>query len=501
MEYWDTTIVAPASGTGGAISVIRVSGRDALKIADAIFRTPSSAAGTNQPSVSGKSLSEARTGNQKKESKSPPGIKKSGQGLTEKEGFSILYGDIVDGDEVIDDVLVSVFRAPHSYTGEDSVEISCHASPYIQNKILQLLVDNGASPARPGEFTQRAFLQGKMDLSQAEAVADLINSETEAAHRLAMQQMRGDYSREIKELREKMLHFASMIELELDFGEEDVEFADRTELKAMVREIKTYTDSLRDSFRYGNAIKKGVPVAIVGKPNVGKSTLLNALLRDDKAIVSEIPGTTRDVIEDTIIIEGILFRFIDTAGLHETADVIENLGIRKTYQKIEQADVVFLLADARDGPESLNQSFLEIRRQIKDTGKALFLVVNKTDLLKEKQIEELRSALICPEDQCVMISAKQGKGIPDLIAKLTAGIVALQSGSQQLVVTNLRHYEALKECSRSLERVLGGLDEGLPEDLIATDLRQAIHYLGEITGEISTDEILGNIFRNFCIGK
>ncbi|MEE4214880.1 MAG: GTPase, partial [Bacteroidales bacterium] len=292
MEYWDTTIVAPASGTGGAISVIRVSGRDALKIADAIFRTPSSDAGTNQPSASEKPGSEARTGNQKKDSESPHGIKKSRQGLTEKKGFSILYGDIVDGDEVIDDVLVSVFRAPHSYTGEDSVEISFHASPYIQNKILQLLVDNGASPARPGEFTQRAFLKGKMDLSQAEAVADLINSETEAAHRLAMQQMRGDYSREIRELREKMLHFASMIELELDFGEEDVEFADRTELRAMVREIKTYTDSLRDSFRYGNAIKKGVPVAIVGKPNVGKSTLLNALLRDDKAIVSEIPGTT-----------------------------------------------------------------------------------------------------------------------------------------------------------------------------------------------------------------
>ncbi|MDT8401696.1 MAG: tRNA uridine-5-carboxymethylaminomethyl(34) synthesis GTPase MnmE [Bacteroidales bacterium] len=459
------TIVAPASGTGGAITVIRVSGQDAHKIVDMIFE----------------SKTEGR--------------------LSEMKGFQIVYGDIIDGGELLDDVLVSVFRAPHSYTGEDSVEISCHASPYIQNRILQLLVDKGASPARPGEFTQRAFLNGKIDLSQAEAVADLINSETEAAHRLAMQQMRGDYSREIKELREKMLHFASMIELELDFGEEDVEFADRTELKSMVQEMKTYTDSLRDSFRYGNAIKKGVPVAIVGKPNVGKSTLLNALLRDDKAIVSEIPGTTRDVIEDTIIIEGILFRFIDTAGLHETADIIENLGIRKTYQKIDQADVVLLIADAADGPVSVNQSFKEISKQIKNTAKALFLVINKTDLITEKEIEALRTGLLCPADHCIMISAKQGTGISDLITKLTANIETLHSGSQHLVVTNLRHYEALKECSGSMQRVLDGLDEGLPEDLIAIDLRQAIHYLGEITGEISTDEILANIFKNFCIGK
>jgi tRNA modification GTPase len=468
MEYWDTTIVAPSSGTGGAISVIRVSGKDALKIVDEIFKTRSSAASRS---------------------------------LSELKGFRIVYGDIVDGDELIDDVLVSIFRSPDSYTGEDSVEISCHASPYIQNRVLQLLVERGASPARPGEFTQRAFLNGKMDLSQAEAVADLISSETEAAHRLAMQQMRGDYSREIKELREKMLHFASMIELELDFGDEDVEFADRAELKNMVKEIKSYTDSLKDSFRYGNAIKKGVPVAIVGKPNVGKSTLLNALLRDDKAIVSEIPGTTRDVIEDTIIIDGILFRFIDTAGLHETADIIENLGIRKTYQKIEQADMVLLLADATDGAESLNSSFREISKQVKNTGKALFLVINKTDLLTVKEIDRLKNSLFCPEDSCIIISAKQGKGIEDLLNRLTTALEALHSGSQQLVVTNLRHYEALNECSESLERVLNGLDQGLPEDLIAIDLRQAIHYLGEITGEISTDEILGNIFRNFCIGK
>ena len=459
------TIVAPATGSGGAISVIRLSGSDSLRIVNEIFKA------------------------------------KAKEGLTNSEGFSIFYGDICDGDEIIDDVLVSVFRAPESYTGEDSVEISCHASSYIQNKILQLLVDHGASPARPGEFTQRAFLNGKMDLTQAEAVADVINSETESAHRLAMQQMRGAYSKEINELREKMLHFASMIELELDFGEEDVKFADRNELRSMVEEIKNYTGSLRDSFKYGNAIKKGVPVAIVGKPNVGKSTLLNALLKDDKAIVSEIPGTTRDVIEDTIILEGVLFRFIDTAGLRESADIIENLGIRKTYQKIEQADIVMLLAEAEDGAKSINESFTEISKQIKNTAKTLLLIVNKTDLVAEEKRKELKDSLECPQNNCIFISATEGTGIEDLVTKLTEQIKNSIPASQQLVVTNLRHYEALKECSESLERVLNGLDEGLPEDLVVIDLRQAIHYLGEITGEISTEEILGNIFKNFCNGK
>ncbi len=459
------TVVALASGTGGAISVIRVSGKDALRLVDKIFKP------------------------------------KSDRVLLNTGGFRIVYGDIVDGKDIIDDVLVSVFSAPNSYTGENLLEISCHASPYIQNKILQLLVENGASPARPGEFTQRAFLNGKMDLSQAEAVADIIHSDTEAAHRLAMQQMRGGYSKEINKLREKMLHFASMIELELDFGEEEVEFADRAELKSMVQEVKTYTDSLRDSFKYGNAIKKGVPVAIVGKPNVGKSTLLNALLKDDKAIVSEIPGTTRDVIEDTIIIEGVLFRFIDTAGLHETADVIENLGIRKTYQKIEQADVVMLIAEAADGPQAINESFSEIKKQVQNTGKIILLIINKIDAISKENVEEMRSLLKCPQDICVLISATKGTGITNLISKLTGIIDIARSGSQQLIVTNLRHYEALKQCSESLDRVLTGLDEELPEDLIAIDLRQAIHHLGEITGEISTDEILGNIFKNFCIGK
>ncbi|MFP4488969.1 MAG: tRNA uridine-5-carboxymethylaminomethyl(34) synthesis GTPase MnmE [Bacteroidales bacterium] len=470
-----TTIIAPATGRGGALSVIRVSGDKALEITDKIFRA----------SV--------------QNNKAKDNV--SGLSLADRQGFTLVYGDIIDGEEVVDDVLVSVFHAPHSYTGEDSVEISCHASPYIQNRIMQLLIDSGASPARPGEFTQRAFLNGKMDLSQAEAVADVINAETEAAHRLAIKQMRGGYSQEINELREKMLHFASMIELELDFGEEDVEFADRTRMRSMVEEIKSYTCSLRDSFKYGNAIKKGVPVAIIGKPNVGKSTLLNALLKDDKAIVSEIPGTTRDVVEDTIIIDGILFRFIDTAGLRETADIIENLGIRKTYQKIDQADIILLMAEAADGAGAINESFSTIREQVKDSDKTLLLVINKIDRVSEEDVDRLLSGLECPDSQCMPISATGGDGIAGLISELSSVIERTVADTQTLVVTNMRHYKALSECSESLERVVKGLDEGLPEDLIAMDLRQAVHYLGEITGQISTDEILGNIFRNFCIGK
>ncbi|MCD4769062.1 MAG: tRNA uridine-5-carboxymethylaminomethyl(34) synthesis GTPase MnmE [Bacteroidales bacterium] len=462
----DKTIVALASGTGGAISVIRISGENAIEIVDALFKTRVKA-----------------------------------KDLKAYKGFSLIYGEIRDKDVIVDDVLISIFRAPNSYTGEDSVEISCHASPYIQQKILELLVGMGAYPARPGEFTRRAFMNGRMDLSQAEAVADVIASETESAHRLAIDQMRGGYSEEINKLRDRMLHFASMIELELDFGDEDVEFADRSELKSMVEEIKGYTDSLTDSFSYGNVIKNGVPVAIVGKPNVGKSTLLNALLKDDKAIVSEIPGTTRDAIEDTIIIEGILFRFIDTAGLRETADVIENLGIRKTYQKIDQSNIVLLLTEADDGSESISQSVNEIQKQIEGTHKSLLVVVNKTDLLDKESLNKLKSRLNGNKSQYVYLSAKKGLGIPELISCLTGLINGSRSDSHSLIITNLRHYDALRHCSENLERVLESIDNNIPEDLIAMDLRQAIHYLGEITGEISTDEILGNIFSNFCIGK
>ena len=460
---FNTTIVAPASGTGGAISVIRISGKEAIKIVDSIF-------------VSSK------------------------QKLESVPGFHIVYGDIVDGSDTIDDVLVSVFKAPNSYTGEDSVEISCHASTFIQKRILELLIQNGASPARPGEFTQRAFLNGKMDLSQAEAVADVINSETEASHRLAINQMRGKYSEEINRLRDRMMHFASMLELELDFGEEEVEFADRSQLRTMVDEILSYTNSLAASFKYGNVIKNGVPVAIVGLPNVGKSTLLNALLKDDKAIVSEIPGTTRDVIEDTINIEGILFRFIDTAGLRESADIIENLGIRRTYQKIEQANIVILLADGSDGHKDINRSYSEISEQIAGKDKQLLLVINKTDTLNNEQLKILSKGLECKEASCIYISALEESGIPELITSLLSGIQSA-SDSDALIVTNLRHYDALSKTAESLTRVVESLDNNIPEDLVAMDLRQAIHFLGEITGEISTDDILGNIFKNFCIGK
>lgn len=464
---FDTTIVAPASGTGGAISVIRISGKDAHQALNNIFRANK-----------GGSVAKARS-----------------------EGFRIVYGEIMDGKELVDDVLVSYFKSPSSYTGEDSVEISCHASSYIQQKILQLLIEGGVSPARPGEFTQRAFINGKMDLSQAEAVADLIASETEASHRLAINQMRGAYSNEINKLKDKMLHFASMIELELDFGEEDVEFADRDELKSMVEEIKSYTDSLADSFRYGNVIKNGVPVAIVGKPNSGKSTLLNALLKDDRAIVSEIPGTTRDIIEDTIIIEGVLFRFIDTAGLRETADIIENLGIRRTYQKIEQADIVLLIADVSDTAEVINKAYRAVSDQIKDASKELILVLNKMDILDERRLGDLKNSLTCKDSKCVIISALEGKGIEILTSYLTRYVSDKSTGESTLVVSNLRHYNALMECSNSLSRLIEGIDKQMAEDFLAMDLRQAIHYLGEITGEISTDDLLGNIFKNFCIGK
>lgn len=462
----NTTIAAPASGTGGAISIIRISGKESHSILDMIFRPKEEKAN--------------------KEAKS--------------RGFRIVYGDIVDEDEILDDVLISYFISPSSYTGEDSAEISCHASSYIQKRIIELLLEKGASPARPGEFTQRAFLNGKMDLSQAEAVADIISAETEASHRLAANQMRGKYSEEINSLRDSMLHFASMIELELDFGEEDVEFADRSELRSMVEEIKSYTDSLADSFKFGNVIKNGLPVAIVGKPNVGKSTLLNALLKDDKAIVSEIPGTTRDVIEDTINIEGILFRFIDTAGLRETADVIENLGIRKTYQKIEQADIVILMADGADDADSINKSFSEILTQLEDKSKRLLLVINKSDKLQQKQLKDLKNNLECSPEACIFISALENSGIAELTACLLSGIKEY-SESNNLIVTNIRHYDSLTKCSQSLKRVLESLDNQIPEDLVAMDLRQAIYFLGEITGQISTDDILANIFKNFCIGK
>ena len=463
----EETICAPATGVGGAIAVIRISGSQSISICEKIFFP----------------------------------LDKSIK-LAEQKGFTIAFGDIRSGEEIIDEVLVSVFRAPHSYTGENSIEISCHASPFIVKKILELLIINGAISAKPGEFTQRAFLNRRIDLSQAEAVADIIASTTRSAHKVALNQMRGGFSSEISKLRSELLNFASLIELELDFGEEDVEFVDRKELKAIITSIKELADRLTDSFLIGNVIKNGVPVAIVGKPNSGKSTLLNALLMEEKAIVSEIPGTTRDTIEDTIVIDGIGYRFIDTAGLRETTDVIENLGIKKTHEKISQASVILLIDEISDSAESINKRAKAIREIIMDSEKRLFILINKSDLASPDRQPEIAEKITLEEkDTLLFISAKEKIGLEYLKLKLSEVIAKDKLNSSDVIITNVRHYEALFHVSESLQRVTSGLDNQIPEDLIAIDIRQAIHYLGEITGEITSDEILSNIFRNFCIGK
>ncbi|MBA4321280.1 MAG: tRNA uridine-5-carboxymethylaminomethyl(34) synthesis GTPase MnmE [Odoribacter sp.] len=461
------TICAPATSGGGAIAVIRVSGPESIIICEKIFFPLDNT------------------------------VKLSGI-----QGYSVVYGDIKAANEIIDEVLVIVFRAPLSYTGENSVEISCHASLYIQRKILELLILNGAISAQPGEFTQRAFLNGKMDLSQAEAVADVIASSTRASHKVAINQMRGGFSSEISKLRADLLHFASLIELELDFGEEDVVFADRKELKTIIIKIKSLSDNLASSFRIGNAIKNGIPVVIIGKPNSGKSTLLNALLREEKAIVSEIPGTTRDAIEDTLVIDGIEYRFIDTAGLRETTDIIESLGIKKTHEKIAEASVIMLIDEINDSPELINLRSGAIRKMIKGTGKRLMILINKTDLSTPEQMEEhSKNIRIEDNDELLYISAREKTGLENLRFKLSEAVEKERLNSDSVIITNIRHYEALLHVSGSLERVINGLEESIPEDLLAIDIRQAIHYLGEITGEITSDEILGNIFKNFCIGK
>ena len=373
---------------------------------------------------------------------------------------------------------------------------------YIQRKILELLINNGAIPALPGEFTQRAFMNGKMDLSQAEAVADIVASSTRSAHRVAMNQMRGGFSAEIGKLRSELLNFASLIELELDFGEEDVEFADRKELMIIIGSVKELSGKLADSFRLGNVIKNGIPVAIVGKPNSGKSTLLNALLKEEKAIVSEIPGTTRDSIEDTIVIDGIEYRFIDTAGLRETADVIEIMGIKKTHEKIYNASVIMLVDEVTDDADSINERAVSLRRMIRGSEKKLFILINKVDISPSHTIEELKKNIVTDKDDVLLfISAKEKYGLDQLRIKLSQIIEKESLSSDSVIITNIRHYEALRRVSESLGRVEDGLGNNLPADLIAIDIRQAIHYLGEITGEITTDELLGNIFRNFCIGK
>lgn len=463
------TICAPATSAGGAIAVIRISGPESLDICSGIF------------SPARKDII-----------------------LAEQNGYTVLFGEILSDSEILDEVLLTVFRAPHSYTGEDSVEISCHASPYIQKRIMELLVKGGASPAQPGEFTQRAFINGKIDLSQAEAVADLIASGSRMAHKMAMNQMRGYFSDEISVLRADLLHFASLIELELDFGEEDVEFADRFKLIEIVDKVVSVSKGLTKSFEVGNAIKNGVPVTIAGNPNTGKSTLLNRLLMEERAIVSDIPGTTRDAIEDTMIIDGIMYRFIDTAGLRDTSDVVENLGIKKTFEKIGLSSVVILVTDINEGTGQVASLISKIRSQAEseDFRKKIIIAVNKTDTSDQNAVKSFGEQIeIFPDEHLVFISAKTGEGI-DKLKSILGSIAGLDIvNSENIIISNARHYHALSQVTDSLERVRTGLENNISDDLISIDIRQAIHYLGEITGEITTDEILGNIFRNFCIGK
>lgn len=416
-------------------------------------------------------------------------------------GYKLTYGEIKNGEETIDSVLVSMFNSPNSYTGEDSAEISCHASVFIQNEILNLLIQNGARLAHPGEFTQRAFLNKKMDLSQAEAVADLIASSSASSHRLAMSQMKGGYAKELKDLREVLLKFLSLLELELDFSEEDLEFADRKELTAICADLTNRVEKLVVSFKLGNAIKQGVPVCIVGEPNVGKSTLLNAILNEDKAIVSSIPGTTRDVIEDTIVLRGVTFRFIDTAGIRETENEIEKIGIQKTFENINKASYILVLADAMENPSVLHQTLASIKQYCED--KKMFVVVNKIDLVADFDAKFKKSdfAELTESDEMIFISAKNHTNVDVLIEKLLSEVSANNISQEDAIVTNIRHYEALQHALESLHNIDEGFANGLTNDLISLELRQVLHYLGLITGEISEDEMLGNIFAHFCVGK
>ncbi len=458
------TIVALATPSGsGAIAVIRLSGKAAITIADKQFRSV-----------------------------------KNHKSLSDQKTHTIHLGHIVDKEKTLDEVLVSIFKNPNSYTGENVVEISCHGSSYIQQEIIQLFLRNGCRMANAGEFTLRAFLNGKLDLSQAEAVADLISSDNEASHQIAMQQMRGGFSSEIAKLREELLNFASLIELELDFAEEDVEFADRTQFKALIERINFVLKRLIDSFAVGNVIKNGIPVAIVGEPNVGKSTLLNALLNEDRAIVSEIAGTTRDTIEDEISIGGIGFRFIDTAGIRDTKDVVESIGIKKTFEKIEQSQVTIYLFDAQKNIDNLEAVRIEIEKiRNKYPQKPLLVIANKIDTLEDIQLANINKIIV----DVLFLSAKTGFGVEQLTNSLLNLINTGALRNNETIVTNSRHYDALLKASEEIQKVRHGLETGLSGDLLAIDIRQALYHFGEITGEITNDDLLGNIFANFCIGK
>ena len=458
--------VSTAPGAGG-IAVIRISGPEAIAICNTIF----------VPRIAGK-------------------------GLLSQKAYTLRYGSIRRGEELIDEVLIALFRAPHSFTGEDTVEITCHGSVYIQQQIMQLLIERGCRSALPGEYTQRAFLNGKMDLSQAEAVADLIASSSAATHRLAMSQMRGGFSKELTDLRNKLLNFTSMIELELDFSEEDVEFADRSALRKLADEIEQVISRLAHSFSVGNAIKNGVPVAIIGETNAGKSTLLNVLLNEDKAIVSDIHGTTRDVIEDTVNIGGITFRFIDTAGIRETNDTIESLGIERTFQKLDQAEIVLWMVDAVNAASQIEQLSEKIIPRCE--GKHLIVVFNKADLIEGKQKEDLLSLLKdFPKEstESIFISAKQRKNTSEL-QKMLIDAAHLPTVTQNdIIVTNVRHYEALNKALEAIHRVQNGLDSQISGDFLSQDIRECIFFISDIAGEVTNDMVLQNIFQHFCIGK
>ncbi|WP_025146877.1 tRNA uridine-5-carboxymethylaminomethyl(34) synthesis GTPase MnmE [Pedobacter jeongneungensis] len=448
----DTIIALSTPSGSGAIGVIRLSGPDAISLTNTVF---------------------------------------AGKDLEKQATHTLHFGLVKDGDHIVDEVVAGLFVAPKSYTKENVVEISCHGSNYIIQQIINLLISKGARAAKPGEFTLRAFLNGAFDLSQAEAVADLIASNSKASHDVAMQQMRGGFANELKGLREQLIHFASMIELELDFAEEDVEFANREQLKNLVNKINYVLQRLISSFEMGNVIKNGVPIVIAGKPNVGKSTLLNALLNEERAIVSDIAGTTRDTIEDELTIGGIVFRFIDTAGIRDTADIIEALGVERTLEKMKQAKLIIYMADAA-------QSISEIEEQVRGLDQLAIpylILVNKADLISADQRKAFEGL------NAVFISAKEKQGIDELKTTLLEQVNLHHINTSETLVTNIRHVEALKQTEHALQRVLANVDNPVTSDFLAMDIKQALHYLGEITGTVTTDDLLENIFTKFCIGK
>jgi len=458
----DTICALSTPNAPGAIGVIRLSGDRSIEIANSIFE---------------------------------------GKDLSKQKGQTLHFGKIKKGEEIIDEVMLSLFLGPHSYTGEDVIEISCHGSPYILSQVIELILEQGASAAREGEFSMRAYLNGKLDLAQAEAVADLIAAESKAAHQMAMHQMRGGFSEKIRNLREELIHFASMIELELDFGEEDVTFAERDDLDELVKRILKINRQLIDSFADGRVIKEGIPVAIVGEPNVGKSTLLNALLQEDKAIVSEIAGTTRDSIEDVIRIGGMLFRFIDTAGIRQTEDVVESIGIKRSFEMMKKASLILLLVDAREiGKDGIKELEEQIRKQLGDnfSEKELITIVNKKDLVPASGFR-----LPASKDRSVMaISALNEEGLDELRTSLEEIAQEKSRHANESIVSNARHHQALKKAAEALERVEEGIANNLTGDFLAMDIRQAQFFLGEIIGSIDIDrDILGHIFSSFCIGK